>query len=213
VLLPAAAWLFWVLGLTLGFALVGSGSGAAHRPGGAPPVGALRTAAGRAVPLPDPDGRLVHLQFRRWAGCPVCNVHLRRFAARAGELGAAGVREVVVFHSSAADVSELHAGLPFDVVADPTKRLYAAFGARSSPLFLAHPKAAWAWLRGVLSRRFTLKATNGPFALPADFLIDPAGRFVAVKYGRHADDGWTVDEVLALAGASSAASRRPVPPS
>jgi len=33
--------------------------------------------------IPEPDG-LVHLQFRRFAGCPVCNLHLRSFASRHG---------------------------------------------------------------------------------------------------------------------------------
>lgn len=32
--------------------------------------------------------------------------------------------------------------------------------------------------------------------LPADFLIDSTGRVVAVKYGRHANDQWSVDELL-----------------
>ncbi|NVB84948.1 MAG: AhpC/TSA family protein, partial [Kofleriaceae bacterium] len=31
---------------------------------------------GEPIEVPDP-ARLVHLQFRRFAGCPVCNLHLR----------------------------------------------------------------------------------------------------------------------------------------
>ena len=41
--------------------------------------------AGATVAIPDPEA-LVHLQFRRFAGCPVCNLHLRGFAARVDEL-------------------------------------------------------------------------------------------------------------------------------
>src|SRR5260370_10442324 len=32
--------------------------------------------------------------------------------------------------------------------------------------------------------------------LPADFLIAPSGRINAVKYGKHAYDQWSVDELL-----------------
>jgi hypothetical protein len=32
--------------------------------------------------------------------------------------------------------------------------------------------------------------------LPADFLLDPDGTVVAAHYGRHADDQWSVDELL-----------------
>jgi hypothetical protein len=35
--------------------------------------------------------------------------------------------------------------------------------------------------------------------LPGDFLIAPDGRVIASKYGAHADDQWSVDEILALA--------------
>lgn len=39
--------------------------------------------------------------------------------------------------------------------------------------------------------------------LPADFLIGSDGRVLAAKYGSHADDQWSVDELLDLAGAAS----------
>lgn len=37
---------------------------------------------GTPVAIPD-AGENVHLQLRRFAGCPVCNLHLRSFARRA----------------------------------------------------------------------------------------------------------------------------------
>src|SRR5262249_42027073 len=60
----------------------------------------LPTLAGASVRIPD-AGRLVHLQMRRYAGCPICSLHLRSFTRNKDELVRAGVREVVVFHSSA----------------------------------------------------------------------------------------------------------------
>jgi hypothetical protein len=38
--------------------------------------------------------------------------------------------------------------------------------------------------------------TGGLLGLPADFLIAPDGRIAALKYGQHAYDQWTVDELL-----------------
>ena len=37
---------------------------------------------------------------------------------------------------------------------------------------------------------------GGHTGLPADFLIAPNGRILACKYGSHANDQWTFDEVL-----------------
>mgnify|MGYP001242958565 CR=1 FL=1 len=163
---------------------------------------------GAAVPIPEP-GRLVHLQLRRFAGCPVCNLHLRSVVGRHAEIEAAGVREVVVFHSTA-DLLREHAGdLPFAVVADPDKRLYAEFGVESARRAILHPRV-WATivravlrsLWGVLRHRRPMPALfpeGGRFGLPGDFLIDEDGRVRAYKYGEHAYDQWSVDELLDLA--------------
>ena len=45
----------------------------------------LRAVSGAAVAIPDPDQR-VHLQFRRFAGCPICNVHLQSVIRRHDEI-------------------------------------------------------------------------------------------------------------------------------
>ena len=66
----------------------------------------LATAESRQVEIPDPKA-IVHLQFRRFAGCPFCNVHLRTFVRRHDEIGAAGIREVVVFRSTAVAIRDI----------------------------------------------------------------------------------------------------------
>jgi hypothetical protein len=161
------------------------------------------------VPVPDPD-RLIHLQFRRFAGCPVCNLHLRSVVRRHAEIEAAGIREVVVFHSPAEELREHTDGLPFAVVADPGKRLYAEFGVESAPRALLDPRvwgpiaravlrSAWAILRG-RERGPAGRPHGGRLGLPADFLIGTDGRVLAAKYGAHAYDQWPVDELLLRAG-------------
>ena len=36
----------------------------------------LETIRGKVIKIPDPEHK-IHLQFRRYAGCPVCNLHMR----------------------------------------------------------------------------------------------------------------------------------------
>ena len=152
---------------------------------------------------------MVHLQFRRFAGCPVCNLHLRSVVRRHDEILAASIREVVIFHSNQEELRPHVKGLPFAVVADPEKKLYVRFGVESGVLSLLDPRAWIPILRGVvrslcevLLRRSpwpSLKVHGGRFGLPADFLIGSDGRVLASKYGSHAYDQWSVDELLALA--------------
>jgi peroxiredoxin len=164
-----------------------------------------------AVALPDPN-RLIHLQFRRFAGCPVCDLHLHSIAQRHDEIVSAGIVEVAVFHSSADDLRPFTADLPFAIVADPGKNLYAEFGAEASPRALLHPHAWVPILRGVLRSAgrilrgkqpvTSLQPEGGKLGLPADFLIASDGRILACKYGEHIHDQWSVDDLLARAGKS-----------
>lgn len=159
-------------------------------------------ATGERVLVPDPD-RLAHLQFRRFAGCPICNLHLRSFTQRHAEIAAAGVREVVFFHSPVEELRPHAADLPFPLIPDPDKRYYAEFGVESGRRSLLDPRAWGAIVRGAaltLAGRFRPPANhqeNGRLGLPADFLVDPTGRILASRYGAHADDQWSVDELLA----------------
>jgi peroxiredoxin len=166
----------------------------------------LTTIEGADVALPVADG-LVHLQFRRFAGCPICSLHMREVARRHSEITSAGVTEVVVFHSSADRLRRYQADLPFAVVADPDRKLYQEFGVENSVRGVLNRHVARAVGRGMLQTRSarSLAASLGPtenhLGMPADFLIAPDGAVVARKYGEHADDQWSVDELLTLATA------------
>jgi peroxiredoxin len=161
---------------------------------------------GDLVRIPDLR-RLVHLQFRRYAGCPVCNLHLRSIALRHDQILAAGIREVVVFHSSAETMLGFQGGLPFAAIVDPEKKLYAEFGVQKmSPmaaLMAALSPRSWLTAGRALMRAPSLRGAAGRGAehlgLPADFLIGPDGRVLAARYGKYVDDQWSVDELLDLA--------------
>ncbi len=172
------------------------------------PVRKLVTIKGGEFSVPD-DARLVHLQFRRFAGCPVCNLHLRSFVSQHARIVAAGVREVVVFHSTVEDLLVHASALPFDVIADPGKRLYVEFGVESGLKAVLSP-AAWApILRAVAASLVRILVHRQPppsndpeggrLGLPADFLIAADGEILACKYGEHVYDQWSVEEVEAFA--------------
>lgn len=160
----------------------------------------LTTIDDRLVSVPDPQ-HLTHLQFRRFAGCPICHLHVRSVAKRHHELKAAGVVEIVVFHSDSDSLRRYQTDLPFAVIADPERTMYREFGVESSLASIAHPRAWLAAARGTMQQR-SVGAAMGRgedhLGKPADFLIASDGTVVAAKYGAHADDQWTVDEILGL---------------
>jgi peroxiredoxin len=160
------------------------------------------TIHGKQIRIPDSE-RLVHLQFRRYAGCPACNVHLRSIALRHDEILATGIREVVLFHSSRQTMLEFQGALPFAAIADPEKKIYAEFGVgKMSPLSAFDPRS-WRAVYRALTRSPNLRGAMGKgeqhMGLPADFLIGSDGVTLAAKYGEYVDDHWSVDNLLALA--------------
>lgn len=189
-----------------------------HRlhPGDMAPIRFFGTIHDTAVTL-EGQRRPTHIQFRRFAGCPVCSLHLKSFVRRKPEIDAA-VREVIIFHSSAEELLLHTVDLPFDVVADPGKALYQAFGVETGKRALLD-RRAWPTiarsvatsLPEVMSGERPVPSFNpagGRYGLPADFLVLPDGRIEACKYGEHADDQWSVDDVLALVAWISPRSAR-----
>ncbi|OWY60230.1 alkyl hydroperoxide reductase, partial [cyanobacterium TDX16] len=148
------------------------------------PPRTLTAVDGTEVRLPAADG-LTHLQLRRFAGCPVCNLHLQSVAARHGEIEAAGVTELVVFHSRDEELEPQVRGLPFAVVGDPHKHLYVELGAESSVRAMADPRAWPAIARGLVRSLGLIVRGRGKapalfpegrrWGLPVDLLLTPSG--------------------------------------
>jgi peroxiredoxin len=187
-----------VLALTVGAQIAGRND-RQLRAGDAFPATHIKNIHGAAVAIPDAGARWVHLQFRRFAGCPICNLHLHSFVTRYPELEAAGIHEVVVFHSPNSSLLPFQGSFPFDVIGDPDKHLYRQFGVESSIYSILNP-AAWPamWEGHSLKDKPTGDPEGGPLGLPADLLIGPDGRVAASHYGKHAYDQWSVDELIAL---------------
>jgi peroxiredoxin len=163
------------------------------------------TVPGGWTSVPSGEPGHIHLQFLRFAGCPVCHLHLRTFAERHLEIHDAGIREVVVFHSDSDELLPHEGQFPFDVIADPRKVFYRDCGVGTS--FSALRPGVWpTFLKGIFAgsiRSFPWTPTGGWFGLPADFLIAADGTVKAAYYGEHANDHWSVDEVLGLAWLSA----------
>lgn len=158
----------------------------------------VTTSKGTPVTIPVAGANYTHIQFRRFSGCPICNTHIAELRRSKGQLEAAGIHEVLFFHSSQQDVAAFHSDLPFDAVGDPEKSYYRQFGVESSLRF-ASLAAIRAALASISRGNFGWKITGGPLGVPAEFLVGPDGRIKAAHYGKHAYDQWPVEALLDLA--------------
>jgi len=175
------------------------------------PVTTFTTFKGETVSLADAKTPLIHIQFRRYAGCPICDLHLRSIIKREDELTALGVSEIVFFHSTPEELKEHTSYLPFPCVADPTKEFYRTFGTEEgsgySDGFTWHvagvlPKVIGSAVVDLVKGERKLPAfnpTGGKHQFPADFLVSKEGNILAVKYGKDTADQWSVKELFDLA--------------
>ena len=83
----AAVWLLFAIGVAMLLATLTSLLANKRLEAGdpAPPIQA-RGVTGNEVIVPDRTHEFTHVQFLRFAGCPVCNWHLQSFVERYGEL-------------------------------------------------------------------------------------------------------------------------------
>ncbi|MGV8835897.1 peroxiredoxin-like family protein [Cellvibrio sp.] len=163
-----------------------------------------------------PDGKqFIHLQFRRFSGCPICNVHIGRLVARKVELDANNIKEVIVFYSENEKILENLSAIPFALIGDPKKKLYHEFGVEKSILSvlnpLSWPAAFWGVAKNIMRPlRFMPSGDESMFGLPADFLIDPNGLICELHYGTHAYDQWDFETLISKASTQSINTLSPV---
>lgn len=172
--------------------------------GATAPVRRLRAMNGKKVTVPA-TGRWTHLQFLRFASCPICHLQLCSFAGRYQEVAHAGIAVVILVCSPDNELREYQSLLPFPVVGDPDWALYRDFGLETGLGAIANPGAWWAAIRrgtAALHRshpdraRIRIAHSTTYLALPADFLISPEGTVVAAQHGDRAGDQWSVDHLL-----------------
>ena len=149
------------------------------------------------------DGRKLLLSVFREAACPFCNVRVYELTHDHDDLRARGLDIVAIFHSDERDVRRFIARQPrpFRMVADPEGRAHAAFGAERSgfgkvrAMLLRLP----ALVKGLRLLGRVPGARRSGALMPADFLIDGAGRIVATHYGRDAGDHMPMARILRFA--------------
>ncbi len=161
----------------------------------------VQALGGRTVDLAALRGRTVLLKFYRFATCPVCNLHMHRFIAEYGKLQALGLTTVVLYHSPADKLAEENMELPpFDLVADPEKRIFKAYGVEKGLAgmfsFAVMRDYYRALMAGFKPGLFT--SDGGITGNPADFIIDADGRIAFAHYGRQYADSLDVDQVVEL---------------
>ena len=79
-------------------------------------------------------GKKVFLVFMRFAGCPVCNLHVNKLLKNADRFKKKNIHVVIVYESSKTIMREFLEGekYPFTFIADPENKLYKLYSVETS---------------------------------------------------------------------------------
>lgn len=129
-------------------------------------------------------GRKLWLAFFRYAGCPLCNLRVHQMIQRYPRWQQKGLEILAVFQAPveevARNVGEQNA--PFAIICDPDEALYRLYELEASLAGYISPKniplMAEAFKQGFLPGAMHGTKTR----LPADFLIDEAGKITELFY-------------------------------
>jgi len=169
------------------------------------PAVVLEALDGTRLDCGKPGGPAV-VSFTRYAGCPVCQLHVGRMAAAMAELRARSCGVFVVFQSAPdhlrAAMADWKPG--FSAVADPTASLYDAFGAGASLAGYLHPGSLLALGRATMAGKWHGRFEGREMQMPADFVVDPGGRIALAHYGKNVGDDVPAAALLAAVDAARA---------
>jgi peroxiredoxin len=151
-----------------------------------------------------PGGAVV-VSFTRYAGCPVCQLHVGRVAAAMPEFRARSCAVWMVFQSTPERLQPAMDGWQpgFAAVADPAARWYDAFGVGPKLAGYVYPRSLRALGRAMLASKRHGRFEGRETQMPADFVIDRAGRIAFAHYGRDVGDHAAAATLLAAVDARS----------
>lgn len=181
------------------------------RPGQQANPFALPSIDGSTVDLGNLGGKRALIAFMRFAACPFCKLRLHQLVQRHEELGR-DFKVVVIFDSPLDHLQRHTSGhqAPFPVLADEGNMAYKAYGIQHSiagvmkgMLFRIPSLLKAMFVHGYLPTSFRGSLTT----MPADFLVDEAGKIHTAYYGMDEGDHLPFDVIKGFAVGS-----KPEPP-
>ncbi|MBL0742971.1 peroxiredoxin-like family protein [Chryseolinea lacunae] len=148
---------------------------------------------GKIIDLQSLRGQKVYLSFERNAGCPVCNLRTHDLLNHASLFRDNQVVVAMVYESPVARMKEYLGDktYPFHFISDPDNMLYNTYGVERSLLKMMRSLG-----NGLLDKvkrgkklfEKEFKQDGNATRIPAEFIIDEAGKIKMAHYGKFVGD-------------------------
>jgi peroxiredoxin len=158
---------------------------------------AVKDVMGNPISLQDFAGRKLLLSFYRYVACPLCNLRIHELGLRRDYFAERGLDILAFFQSPAERILKKmeRRDVPFPIVGDPQRAVYALYGVESSwagvAVAFVHPKSVEALVKGFMPGRLE----GDKALLPADFLIGPDLKIHTAFYSDNITEHMPMDSI------------------
>ena len=166
----------------------------------APDFTAIDVIRGESFKLSDyREKHSVALIFLRYAGCPLCQLHVSAISRKYPEIAAKDT-DVIVFVQSRVNtlVEEGYPGaFPFKLVADPDGDFYELYGVGSGNILdILNSRVIGKAVKAVIRGHKQGKMEGNQWQLPGDFIVGKDGRLKLAHVGTDIGDNLKPDELM-----------------
>lgn len=166
----------------------------------APDFTAIDVIRGESFKLSDYRGKhSVALIFLRYAGCPLCQLHISEISRKYPQIAAKDT-DVIVFVRSRVNtlVQEGYpGGFPFKLVADPDGDFYKLYGVGSGNIKdMLTPNVIKKAVKATIRGHKQGKMEGNQWQLPGDFIVGKDGKLKLAHVGSDIGDNLKSDELM-----------------
>jgi len=140
----------------------------------------------------------VVLVFRRYAGCPLCQLSMAELKNKYQEFKQRDA-EIIVFVQSPKKTLEQQGveGFPFAIIPDPEEKYYELYGVGSGNIFdVINPDVIRKGIRATLKGHVQGKMEGNAWQLPGDFIVSKEGLLMLARVGENVGDGLSAEKLL-----------------
>lgn len=146
-------------------------------------------------------GKKVFLVFMRFAGCPVCNLHVNQLLKNADRFKKKNINVVIVYESSKSIMLDYLQGekYPFTFIADPENTLYKLYSVEKSLVKLLSSLFKGMMAKVIAGKKLYKKkiTDDGKVTrMEAEFLIDETGKISIAHYAEFLGDNVQLNDLL-----------------
>lgn len=158
------------------------------------PTISWKTISGKEITNESIKGKKTVIFFFRYASCILCHLYLHSLIEKSKNWKG-NFKLIAIFQSPESSIKEYAPQIPFEIIADPSRKIYAQFGVK---------RGIWGFIKSLFQIKTYVAFFKNPLlffgkkegaidSYPAEFLVNKKSIVVKTHYGEDIGDHLNLD--------------------